>query len=172
MDLRLLSYFLVVAEELHITRAAARLGIQQAPLSQQIKRFEKNLGAQLFWRKPRGVELTEAGLALRNEAAAIFASVDRAVDTVVRVSRGEQGDIRIGLTTSKNHRDVDRLVPRRCVPHSIRGRAVAGDDRVRILVCVRAGARARGRGRNPPEGIVRASLHAQACERGWDCRPA
>lgn len=100
MDLRLLRYFLVVAEELHITRAAARLGIQQAPLSQQIKLFEKNLGAQLFRRKPRGVELTEAGVALRNEAASIFASVDRAVDTVVRVSRGEQGDIRIGLTTS------------------------------------------------------------------------
>src|SRR3954467_913467 len=94
MDLRLLRYFLVVAEELHVTRAAARLGIQQAPLSQQIKLFEKKLGAQLFRRKPRGVELTEAGLALRNEAASIFASVDRAVYTVVRVSRGEQGDIR------------------------------------------------------------------------------
>ena len=82
MDLRLLRYFLVVAEELHITRAAARLGIQQAPLSQQIKLFEQDLGAQLFRRKPRGVELTEAGLALRNEAASIFASVERAVDTV------------------------------------------------------------------------------------------
>jgi DNA-binding transcriptional LysR family regulator len=100
MDLRLLRYFLVVAEELNVTRAAARLGIQQAPLSQQIKLFERTLGAQLFRRKPRGVELTEAGLALRNEAASIFASVERAVDTVVRVSRGEQGDIRIGLTTS------------------------------------------------------------------------
>jgi DNA-binding transcriptional LysR family regulator len=96
MDLRLLSYFLVVAEELHITRAAARLGIQQAPLSQQIKRFEQSLGAQLFRRKPRGVELTEAGVSLRDEAASIFASVD----TVARVSRGQQGDIRIGLTTS------------------------------------------------------------------------
>ncbi len=100
MDLRLLRYFLVVAEELHITRAAARLGIQQAPLSQQIKLFERTLGAQLFRRKPRGVELTEAGLALRKEAASIFASVDRAVDTVGRVSRGEHGEIRIGLTTS------------------------------------------------------------------------
>jgi DNA-binding transcriptional LysR family regulator len=100
MDLRLLRYFLVVAEELHVTRAAARLGIQQAPLSQQIKLFERTLGAQLFRRKPRGVELTEAGLALRKEAASIFASVDRAVDTVSRVARGEQGEIRIGLTTS------------------------------------------------------------------------
>jgi DNA-binding transcriptional LysR family regulator len=100
MDLRLLRYFLVVAEELHITRAAARLGIEQAPLSQQIKRFEQSLGTPLFRRKPRGVELTAAGVALRNEAASIFASVERAVDTVSRVSRGEQGDIRIGLTTS------------------------------------------------------------------------
>src|SRR5260221_8594403 len=100
MDLRLLSCFLVVAEELHVTRAAARLGIQQAPLSQQIKRFEQSLGAQLFRRKPRGVELTEAGVALRDAAASILASVDRAVDTVSRVSRGELGDIRIGLTTS------------------------------------------------------------------------
>jgi DNA-binding transcriptional LysR family regulator len=100
MDLRLLRYFLVVAEELHITRAAARLGIQQAPLSQQIKAFERTLGAQLFHRKPRGVELTEAGVALQTEAASILASVDRAVDTTRRVSRGEQGQIRIGLTTS------------------------------------------------------------------------
>ncbi len=100
MDLRLLRYFLVVAEELHVTRAAARLGIQQAPLSQQIKLFERTLGVQLFRRKARGVELTEAGLALRKEAASIFASVDRAVDTVSRVARGEHGDIQIGLTTS------------------------------------------------------------------------
>lgn len=79
MGLRLLSYFPVVAKELHITRATARLGIQQAPLSQQIKRFEQSLGTQLFRRKPRGIELIAAGVALRDEAASIFASVERAI---------------------------------------------------------------------------------------------
>ena len=85
---------------------------------------KRTLGAQLFRRKPRGVELTEAGLALRNEAASIFASVERAVDTVVRVSRGEQGDIRIGLTTSACFHPLppqrDPLVP---------ARQSAGEDR-------------------------------------------
>src|SRR3981081_1568217 len=100
MDFRLFRYFLVIAEELNVTRAAARLGIQQAPLSQQIKLFERTLGVQLFRRKPRGVELTEAGDALRKEAGSVVAGGDRAVDTVSRVSRGEHGEIRIGLTTS------------------------------------------------------------------------
>lgn len=100
MDLRLLRYFLAVADERHVTRAAARLGIQQAPLSQQIKLLERELGAVLFRRKPRGVELTEAGVALQAEAIAILASVERAVATTQRVARGEQGAIRIGLTTS------------------------------------------------------------------------
>ena len=100
MELRHLRYFIAVAEEGHMTRAAERLGIQQPPLSMQIRALEQELDVQLFRRKPRGVELTEAGLALRNEAASIFAGIDRAVDTVVRVSRGEQGEIRIGLTTS------------------------------------------------------------------------
>src|SRR4051812_33218608 len=100
MDLRMLRYFVVVSEELHITRAAARLGIQQAPLSQQIKRLEQELGAQLLRRKPRGVELTEAGATLRSEALSILSSVDQAMTTTRRVARGEKGDIRIGLTTS------------------------------------------------------------------------
>ncbi len=100
MDLRRLRYFVAVAEEGHVTRASERLGIQQAPLSQQIKTLERELGAQLFRRRPRGMELTDAGAALLVEARAILARIAEAEAAVRRAARGQAGRLRIGYTNS------------------------------------------------------------------------
>ncbi|HEX9464248.1 MAG TPA: LysR family transcriptional regulator [Alphaproteobacteria bacterium] len=100
MELRHLRYFVAVAEEGHITRAAERLGLQQPPLSQQIRALESELDVQLFRRKPRGVELTEAGRALLDDARAVLSQVEHAVATARRTARGEQGRIAVGFTSS------------------------------------------------------------------------
>jgi DNA-binding transcriptional LysR family regulator len=100
VDLRLLRYFLAVAEESHLTKAAARLGIRQPPLSQQIRVLEHELGVTLFHRLPRGMELTESGRALLEDARNIIALVDQAVDGVRRVSLGEAGRLTVGFTGS------------------------------------------------------------------------
>jgi len=100
MELRHLRYFVAVAEEGHITRAAQRLGIQQPPLSQQIRALEAELGVQLLRRKPRGVELTQAGEALFAEAQAILRQIEHAVTMTRRTARGEAGRIGLGFTSS------------------------------------------------------------------------
>ena len=100
MELRHLRYFVAVAEERHVTRAAERLGMQQPPLSQQIRALERELDVQLFRRRPRGVELTDAGSALLTEARAILSHIDQAVAATKRTARGEQGRIAVGFTSS------------------------------------------------------------------------
>ena len=100
MDLRHLRYFVAVAEEGHVTRAAERLGIQQPPLSQQIRALETELDVLLFRRKPRGVELTDAGDSLLIDARRILAEVEKALAKVHRTARGEQGRIVVGFTSS------------------------------------------------------------------------
>jgi DNA-binding transcriptional LysR family regulator len=100
MELRHLRYFIAVAEERHVTRAAERLGMQQPPLSQQIRALERELDVQLFRRKPRGVELTDAGCALLADARAIMSHIDHAFATTRRTARGEQGKISLGFTSS------------------------------------------------------------------------
>jgi DNA-binding transcriptional LysR family regulator len=100
MELRHLRYFVAVAEEGHITRAAERLGMQQPPLSQQIKALETELGAQLFRRLPRGMALTEAGRALLVDAEAILGHLAHAMEATKRTVRGELGRITVGFTSS------------------------------------------------------------------------
>ena len=111
MELRHLRYFIAVAEEGHITRAAERLGIQQPPLSLQIKALERQLDVQLFRRKARGVELTEAGRALLDYARPIFGQLEHAVEATRRTARGEQGQICVGITpTGPFHPFVPRVI--------------------------------------------------------------
>jgi DNA-binding transcriptional LysR family regulator len=113
VELRHLRYFVAVAEEGHITRAAERLGIQQPPLSQQIKALETELDVQLLRRKARGVELTEAGRALLADARAVLTHVDHAVATTRRTARGEEGRIAVGFTSSASfHPLVMRAIRR------------------------------------------------------------
>ena len=111
MELRHLRYFIAVAEEGHMTRAAERLGIQQPPLSQQIRSLETELDVQLFHRKPRGMELTDAGLALLDHARSILGQVDRALASTRRTARGEQGRVAVGFTSSAPfHPFVPRVI--------------------------------------------------------------
>ena len=109
MELRHLRYFVAVAEDQHVTRAAARLGIQQPPLTQQIQALERELGVSLFRRHPRGVELTPAGQSFFADAIDILRSVDRAVDVARQTARGQRGRLDIGLTNST---PFHPLVPR------------------------------------------------------------
>lgn len=111
MELRHLRYFVAVAEEGHVTRAADRLGIQQPPLSLQIKALEREVGALLFRRKPRGMELTAAGRAFLTDAQAILTHVDHAFAITRRTARGEEGRIAIGFTSSAPfHPFVPRVI--------------------------------------------------------------
>jgi DNA-binding transcriptional LysR family regulator len=100
MEFRNLKYFVVVAEERHFTRAAERLGMAQPPLSQQIRKLEREIGAQLFRRLTRGVELTDAGRILYEDASRILDQVEQARSRVLSAARGQTGHIRVGFASS------------------------------------------------------------------------
>jgi DNA-binding transcriptional LysR family regulator len=100
VDLRHFRYFVHVAEELHFGRAAKRLGVSQPPLSQQIQIMENEIGARLFERTNRRVELTEVGRLFLPEARAVLEQATHAVAVARRAHRGEIGEMAIGITAS------------------------------------------------------------------------
>jgi DNA-binding transcriptional LysR family regulator len=100
MELRHIRYFLAVAEERHFTRAAAKVGIGQPPLSQQIKDLEGEVGAALFHRLAHGAELTEAGKAFLAGVKEMPLIAEKATMAARRAARGETGSLRVGFTPS------------------------------------------------------------------------
>ncbi len=109
MELRHLRYFVAVAEEKHFGRAAERLHIAQPPLSQQIRRFEAELGEPLLYRTTRSVELSPAGAVLLERAREILAAVDSAIEDARRAARGEYGRLAIGFTGSSTYEMLPSL---------------------------------------------------------------
>lgn len=106
MEFRHFRYFLAAAEELHFTRAAQRLNVAQPALSQQIRQLEDELGAPLFYRLARGVELTESGRAFLPFAKAALIATEQAAAAARRAAKGELGQLRIGFTSSASFNPI------------------------------------------------------------------
>ncbi|MCJ8138937.1 LysR substrate-binding domain-containing protein [Falsirhodobacter halotolerans] len=103
-DLRQLRYFVCLAEELHFGRAAERLGMAQAPLSQQIRQMEERLGVQLFHRTTRRTRLTSAGETLLRHAQGLLDGAERAVAHTRAMANETSGRINVaGVAVALSH---------------------------------------------------------------------
>ena len=97
MDIRTLSYFVVIAEELNITKAAEKLCMSQPPLSSQMKALEEELDTVLFIRGKRHLQLTESGKLLYRHAKEILSLVNKTSEEIRAMKKGMRGKISIGL---------------------------------------------------------------------------
>ena len=109
MELRHLQYFVAVAETRHFGQAAERLHMAQSPLSQAIRQLEAHVGATLFERTTRRVELTPAGETLLRDARRILDAVEAARTRVALVDNGSTGMLRVGSTGLAAFRHLPRL---------------------------------------------------------------
>jgi DNA-binding transcriptional LysR family regulator len=100
VDLRRWHYFAVLAEEMHFTKAAARLFVSQPSLSQQIRAFEADLGVALLDRSGPRFALTEAGRVAAGEARELLGRLERARGVIAAAGRGDTGRLRIAYTRS------------------------------------------------------------------------
>lgn len=109
MDVKQLEYFVVVAEELNITRAAKILMMSQPPLSKQIQNLEEETGVRLFVRGKRSLALTEEGKFLYRRAKDILNLVDKTKSELLNMNRGLGGTISIGLVEGERPRRFGHL---------------------------------------------------------------
>jgi DNA-binding transcriptional LysR family regulator len=112
VELRQLEYFLAVAEERHFTRAAARMHVAQSGLSASIRSLERELGARLFVRNTRSVELTDEGRALVTEARHTLAGVAAAKDAVAAVQGLLRGTLAVGTMQCLGAIDLPAILAR------------------------------------------------------------
>ena len=112
MELRLMRYFVVAAEELHFARAAERLGIEQSPVSRAMRDLEDLLGVQLFDRSTRQTRLTWAGQVLLSESRRVLATVDQAIQATKGAAQGYQGYLRIAICDSLAQPRIATLLAR------------------------------------------------------------
>lgn len=110
MELRQMRSFMAVAEERNFTRAAARLNMAQSPLSQQIRRLEREIGVELFARTTRAVSLTYAGEVLYERVARVLSLAGDAVEASRRAGRGQLGQLSVGFTGAAAHELLPPLV--------------------------------------------------------------
>lgn len=97
VDLRELRYFVAVADELHFSRAATRLHLDQPTLSRHVRRLENQLGVMLLERTTRSVTLTAAGAAFLEKARETLTSADAAAEAARRAAAGQTGVLRVGM---------------------------------------------------------------------------
>ncbi|MDR7272067.1 DNA-binding transcriptional LysR family regulator [Pelomonas saccharophila] len=114
MELRHLRYFVTVAETGHMTRAAGLLGMQQPPLSQQIKALEQELGLVLLHRHPKGVSLTDGGRQFLGEAKRLLRDFGDMRDRMERLAGGQYGLLTVGFTSSAAAHAFTPAVLRAC----------------------------------------------------------
>jgi DNA-binding transcriptional LysR family regulator len=100
LDLRLLEYFVAVAELEHVGKAAERLHISQSPLSRQIRQLEIELQLELFVRERQRIRLTESGRWLLNQARGLLAHFDKVRDEAEQRSRGQSGTLSVAFTSA------------------------------------------------------------------------
>src|SRR5580704_15409215 len=100
MELRHLRYFVAVAEEENVSRAALKLRVSQPGVSRQIRDLEDEIGFSLFERSAKSLKLTDAGKVFLTEAREVLAHADEAVKKARAVSGGVTGEINIGYAPS------------------------------------------------------------------------
>ena len=100
LDIRLLRYFAVVAEENNMSRAAQRLFMSQPPLSRHIRQLEERLGVTLFVRHTRGLTLTDEGQRVLETIRPLLALQDNTWAALARIAKNDVQSLRLGLTTA------------------------------------------------------------------------